>query len=401
MKKSPEIADIFRTFGPAYRQAHGEEMSFQHLRAMRAIEACRTPRLGGHLYECDHCGELTFAYHSCRNRHCPTCQFLATQRWIQAREQDLLPIPYFHAIFTLPEQLRPIALRNQKTLYSILFKAASGTLKELAADPKHLGANIGFIAILHTWSQTLLHHPHLHCIVTGGGLSPGGKEWISTKNAFFVHVKVLARLFRGKFLAFLKDAYDAGELTFPGKIAHLAPKPAFNLLLSNLYRKQWNVYCQPPFGGPQHVIQYLGAYTHRIAISNSRLVKLEKDRVTFQYRDSEQDNRTSTMTLPAFGFIRRFLLHILPCGFVRIRYYGILANRHRKTSLALCRNLLHVPPAPAREDTPQPAWQDLLRTLTGIDPTLCTHCGKGNLIFKQVLLPKPQRAPPHAHLHTA
>ena len=394
MNASLQVADIFRTFGPAYRQAHTHHLPFQHLRAMHAIEACRTPHLGGHLYECDHCGARTFAYHSCRNRHCPTCQFLPTQRWILAREQDLLPIPYFHVIFTLPEPLRPLALRNQTAVYNILFRAASQTLKELAADPKHLGAHIGFIAILHTWSQTLRHHPHLHCIVTGGGLSPDGKKWISAKRAFFIHVKVLAKMFRGKFLDCLEDAYKADELVFPGKIAHLAKLPAFNTLLTDLYHTQWNVYCEPPFGSPQHVIRYLGAYTHRIAISNSRLVNLDGDQVTFHYRDSAHANRTNQMTLPAFTFIRRFLLHILPKGFVKIRYYGILCNRHRKTALAHCRKHLRVSPPPVPQDDPPPTWQELLHQLTGTDPTLCVHCGKGHLILKQTLLPNIQRAPP-------
>ncbi len=332
-----EVADVFRAYGPAYRQAH--EMPLRHLRAMRAIENCRTAALGGHVDQCDHCGALRISYNSCRNRHCPKCQSLDKERWLEARKNDLLPVRYFHAVFTLPEALRPLALRNQAELYSLLFRAAPETLKELTEDPKHLGAEVGFIAVLHTWTQTLMDHPHLHCIVTGGGLSPDGKTWISCKGDFFLPVKVLSRLFRGKFLAYLKEAYEKGNLVFPGKIAPLKEKAAFDRLLKDLYAQEWVVYCKPPFGSAEMVMDYLGRYTHRVAISNDRLVKLENNRVTFRYRDRNDNDTVKLMTLDASEFIRRFLLHILPAGFMKIRYYGILSNRNRKCKLAVCKSL--------------------------------------------------------------
>ena len=399
MKTSHKLADIFRSFGPDFRKTRHQHLPLQHLRIMHAIETCRTPHQGGHVYTCDHCGETIFSYHSCRNRHCPTCQFLTTQQWLEARQQDLLPIPYFHVVFTLPEQLRPLALRNQKILYNLIFKAASQTLRQLGADPKHLGAHIGFIAILHTWSQTLLHHPHLHCIVTGGGPSPDRKRWIAAKDRFFIPVRVLSTLFRGKFLAFLKQAWEAGNLRFPGQIDQLACPANFRRLLSCLYRTTWNVYCKSPFGGPQHVLAYLGAYTHRIAISNNRILRIQEGKVYFQYRDSANGNQTRQTSLPASEFIRRFLLHILPKGFVRIRHYGLLSNRCRKEAITHSRTLLGTPPAPQPEETPELSWQDRLFALTGVDATACPHCGKGKLILTRMLLPK--RAPPDHVLRLA
>jgi hypothetical protein len=399
MKASHKLADIFRTFGPAFRKTHRQHLPLQHLRVMHAIETCRTPHQGGHVYTCDHCGETTFVYHSCRNRHCPTCQFLVSQQWLEARKQDLLPIPYFHVVFTLPKQLRPLALRNQKVVYNLLFKAASQTLRQPGADPKHPGARIGFIAILHTWSQTLMDHPHLHCIVTGGGLSPDRKQWIAAKDAFFISVRVLSTLFRGKFLAFLKQAWEAGGLHFPGQIDQLADPAIFRKLLSCLYRTSWNVYCKPPFGGPQHVLAYLSAYTHRIAISNNRILRTRNEKVYFHYRDSANDNQIRQMALPALEFIRRFLLHALPKGFVRIRHYGLLSNRCRKESIARCRTLMGVQKAPEPEEMPERSWQDHLLTLTGIDVSTCPHCGKGKLILTRRLLPK--RAPPDHFLRFA
>jgi hypothetical protein len=252
---------------------------------------------------------------------------------VEARKQELLPVPYFHVVFTLPDALRPLALRNQKVLYNLLFRAASQTLVELAADPKHLGAQIGFTAILHTWTQTLVDHPHLHCVVTGGGLSPDHKRWITCRKGFFIPIKVVSRLFRGKFLAYLKDAYLAEELVFPGDIAHLAHATGFQQLLSSLYRKAWVVYCKPPFGTPAKTLEYLGRYTHRVAISNDRILKLADERVTFRYRDSADNDSVKQMSLPAFEFIRRFLVHVLPDSFVKIRHYGLLSNRNRKTKL--------------------------------------------------------------------
>lgn len=392
MERCLEVADVFRSHGPAYRQVH--EMPRGHLRAMRAIEICRTAELGGHVDECDHCQALRVSYNSCRNRHCPKCQSLDKQRWLEDRKRDLLPTRYFHVVFTLPESLRPLALRNQDLLYKILFKAASETLKEVAQDPKHLGASIGVIAILHTWSQTLMDHPHLHCIVTGGGLSPNGKRWIRCKGKFFIPVKVLSRVFRGKFLAYLKELRDKGRLSFPGNIASLKEHNTFDSLLTSLYGQEWVVYCKPPFHNVERVMDYLGRYTHRVAISNNRLVELEGDRVTFRYRDRNDNDTIKLMTLEASEFIRRFLLHILPDRFVKIRHYGILSNRNRKTDLSRCMKLLGVHGQHENTEKHREPWQDLLTRITGMDPRICPYCGKGKMMFKEVLRVSPLPLPP-------
>ncbi|RLB11088.1 MAG: IS91 family transposase [Deltaproteobacteria bacterium] len=383
MRGSLEVADIFRAHGPGYREAHGHEMPPRHLRAMRAIELCRTAELGGHVEECDQCGAVRVSYNSCRNRHCPKCQCLDKERWLEARKKDLLPTQYFHLVFTIPESLRPLALRNQNVLYPILFRAASETLKELAADPKYLGAEVGFITILHTWSQTLIDHPHLHCIVTGGGLSPDGKKWIPCKKDFFIPVKVISRLFRGKFLAYLKEAKEKGKLVFPGNIAHLKKDHSFKAMLDDLYDQEWVVYCKPPFSSAETVMDYLGRYTHRVAISNDRLIRMQEDQITFRYRNRNDNNALKSMTLDAFEFIRRFLLHILPDGFMKIRYYGILSHRNRKRKLALCKKLLGVD----HKEHEKESWQDLLARITGIDPRICPCCGKGKMVLKEVLHP--------------
>jgi hypothetical protein len=386
-----EVADVFRAHGPAYRQAH--KMPLRHLRAMRAIEICRTAALGGHVDECDHCGALKISYSSCRNRHCPKCQCLDKQRWLAARKNDLLPVKYFHVVFTLPEELRALVLRNQKVLYDILFRAASQTLTELSQDPTYLGAQIGFIAILHTWSQTLMDHPHLHCIVTAGGLSPDEKQWIPCNKDFFLPVKVVSRLFRGKFLAYLKKAYTKGRICFPGNIAPLREESSFKALMDTLYGQEWNVHCKPPFTSAETVIDYLGRYTYRVAISNDRLVKLEGDRVTFRYRDRKDHDTVKLMSLDASEFIRRFLLHILPDGFVKIRHYGILSNRNRKRKLARCKKLLGVDGSQEHEQGKE-SWQELLERITGHDPRICPFCGKGTMVLKQVLIPSPFPMPP-------
>lgn len=394
MKRSIEVADIFRTFGEDYRRAYGSRMPERHRRVMHAIEVCRTAYLGGHVDVCDHCGSLRISYNSCRNRHCPKCQFLDKERWLEARKADLLPVPYFHVVFTLPEDLRPLALRNQKTVYSLLFKSASETLIELARDPQHLGAEIGFTAILHTWSQTLMDHPHLHCVVAGGGLSGDGQTWIPTRKDFFIPVKVISRLFRGKFLAYLKAAYRKGELKFPGQLAPMEADATFAAYLTDLYQKEWNVYCKPPFGGPEHVIDYLSRYTHRIAISNDRIVGMEGDQVTFRYRDSADHDRLKLMSLSAVEFIRRFLLHVLPDGFVKIRHYGIFSNRSRKTKLRRCQQVLGVSLQDDPEDNKEATWEDLLFRLTGVDPRVCPSCGIGRMVFKEMLQPQTDRSPP-------
>jgi hypothetical protein len=387
-----EVADVFRAHGPAYRQVH--EIPLRHLRAMGAIEVCRTAVLGGHVDECNHCATLKISYNSCRNRHCPKCQGLDKERWLEARKSDLLPVSYFHVVFTIPESLRPLAQRNQKGLYEILFRASSETLKELSQDPKHLGAEIGFIALLHTWSQTLMDHPHLHCIVTAGGLSPDALRWIPCKEDFFLPVKAISRLFRGKFLAYLKEAYDKDRLSFPGKIASLKEEHQFHSLLTTLYGQEWNVYCKPPFHDAETLIEYLGRYTHRVAISNDRLVKMQHDQVTFKYRDRNDNDQIKLMTLDASEFIRRFLLHILPDGFVKIRHYGILSTRNRKTKLAQCMALLGVPQRDQEQEKTRVPWEDLLERITGVDPRICPYCGKGKMVLKQVLDPAAFTLPP-------
>jgi hypothetical protein len=295
----------------------------------------------------------------------------------------------------VPEGVKPLALRNQEVVYSILFRAASESIKELTEDPKHLGAEVGFMAVLHTWSQTLMDHPHLHCIVTGGGLSPDGLRWISCQGEFFLPVKVLSRLFRGKFLAYLREAYKKGKLVFPGKVvAHLREKSGFNVLLKELYGQQWVVYCKPPFQSAEMVMDYLGRYTHRVAISNDRLVKLEGGKVTFRYRDRKDNDRIKLMTLDTSEFIRRFLLHILPDGFVKIRHYGILSNRSRDTKLGLCKRLLSVDCGYQGREKKSESWQDLLTRITGHDPRICPYCGKGRMALKEVLNPSALPLPP-------
>ena len=385
MKPFLEVAHIFRAFGPAYREAY--ELPLGQLRAMRAIESCRTAELGGHRDQCDQCGAVRISYNSCRNRHCPKCQCLEKERWLEAREKELLPTPYFHVVFTLPGELRPLALRNQKVLYSLLFKSASETLIELARDSKHLGAEIGFLAVLHTWSQTLIDHPHLHCLVTGGGLSLDGTRWLPSRKDFFIPVSVLSCLFRGKFLDGLKREHEAGHLRFPGQIAELKEPAAFNRLLTNLYQQEWVVYCKPPLKHLEKVIDYLGRYTHRVALSNDRLVKWEGNQVTFRWRDSADNNKIKWLTLEAFEFIRRFLLHVLPDQFVQIRYYGILSHRSRKGKLLRCKALLGAPTSEEPGEDLKESWQDLLTRITGIDPRVCPYCGKGKMIPKETLQP--------------
>jgi hypothetical protein len=319
---------------------------------------------------------------------------LDKERWLEAREKELLPTFYFHTVFTLPEKVRPLALRNQKVVYNLLFQSASETLTQLAKDPKHLGAEIGFIAILHTWTQTLIDHPHLHCLVPGGGLSPDGKRWVSSKQDFFLSVKVISCLFRGKFLDGLKKAYEAGELTFEGQIEVLKEPPAFKKLLNDLYDQDWVVYCKPPFRNPEKVMDYLGRYTHRVALSNDRLVKLEDNHVTFRWRDSADNNKIKLLTLKTLEFIRRFLLHVLPDQFVKIRYYGIMSHRSRKAKLSRCKKLLGVTASEEMGEVPKETWQNLLTRITGIDPTICPHCGKGKMVQREVLLPQHNGRPP-------
>jgi len=373
-----EVADIFRQHGNAYREAHA--LPLEQLSVMRAIEVCRTATLGGHVEQCGHCAYTRNAYNSCRNRHCPKCQGAERLQWLQNRQGELLPVEYFHVVFTLPEPIAPIAFYNKEVVYNMLFRIAAETLLTIAADPKHLGAGIGFFAVLHTWGQKMLHHPHLHCVVPGGGLSADHERWVGCLPGFFLPVKVLARLFRRLFLETLEEAFKQGDLQFFGELSALADAASFNAYLDPLRGSEWVVYAKPPFGGPQQVLAYLGRYTHRVAISNQRLQSLENNQVTFQWKDYQHKNKqkSKTMSVGAGEFIRRFLLHTLPPGFQRIRHFGFLANCHRKAKLALCRQLLlpHIV-----ELLPQPAQtRPLLDFLAQHKPVTCPHCGLGTMI---------------------
>ena len=335
-----EVADVLHAHQQEFLKRWGQVVSRQQRKALRDIGLCRTAALGGHLEQCDDCPYQSFAYDSCRNRHCPKCQSTARDRWLRKQASSLLPVPYSHVVFTLPEQLAPLALRNQRLFYDLLFRAASETLLEIAADPRHLGARIGILAVLHTWSQNLRLHPHLHCLVPAGGLALDNSRWIACQPSFFLPVHGLSRLFRGKLLAFLKQAFRKGELHGSGLTANLSQPRQFYSLLRLLRHKKWVVYAKPPFGGPEHVLKYLARYTHRVAISNGRLLDLANGQVRFRWRDSKHNNRIQVMTLDAVEFIRRFLLHVLPSGFVKIRHFGLLANRNRRPALTLCRNYL-------------------------------------------------------------
>jgi hypothetical protein len=385
-----EVQDIFVRYGAGYRNARGTSMSAQQLRVMHAIEICRTDALGGHTERCDRCGHVRISYNSCRNRHCPKCQFLKKESWLEQRQRDILPIPYFHIVFTIPDTLNPLALRNQRILYDILFQSSSEALKELARDKKYLGAEIGFICILHTWGQNLMDHPHIHCIVTGGGLSPDNMKWLYSRKKFFLPAKVLSRLFRGKFLYHLKKSYEKGKLAFPGTIAHLRDKHCFLTLVNTLFSKEWIVYLKPPFNNAQTVFQYLSRYTHRIAISNHRIISIDNNRVLFRWRDYTDGGTNKIMALDAFEFIRRFLLHVLPNKYVKIRYYGILANRFRAMSLQKVRLILDAAPiAPALSRS----WKERLVAATGIDIDKCPSCGCGTMIIVEILLPARCKGP--------
>ena len=376
---SLELQDIFERFGVDYRKNH--PLPLNQLKTMNAIESCRTSVLGGHIDVCDSCGHERISYNSCRNRHCPKCQGLAKEQWLLERERDLLNIGYFHVVFTVPDSLNPIALQNQKVFYTILFKAASETLAELSRDPKYLGAEIGIISVLHTWGQNLMDHPHVHCIVPGGGLFFDGTRFVRSREKFFIPVKVLSRKFRGKFLAFLKEANQDGAFNFHGKLKPLSGKLKFQGLVDALYRKDWVVYCKKPFKSPWHVLRYLGKYTHRVAISNQRIVSLQDNRVTFAWRDYKDKGKTKLMTLEASEFIRRFLLHVLPNRFVKIRHYGILSNRNRNRKLRLCQKLT----LSKIREVQKLSTVELLLKLTGLDLRVCPCCKQGKMITKQLL----------------
>jgi Putative transposase/Transposase zinc-binding domain len=344
-----QVADVFRRHGEAYREANAGHLDRCQRRVMGAIEACRTAALGGHVRCCKKCGLREIAYCSCRNRHCPTCQGSAARAWLEARQADLLPVEYFHVVFTLPQQIAAVGYQNKEVIYGILFEAAAETLKTIAGDRKHLGAEIGFTAVLHTWGQTLTHHPHVHCIVAGGGLALDGASWIACRPGYFLPERVLSSLFRGVFLGKLLAAYKDGRLQFFSELAHLAQKSAFSAYLAPLWQINWVVDCKQPFAGPEQVLRYLSRYTHRVAISDHRLVEITDDHVTFTWKDYSDGSHIKLMTLSPAEFMRRFLLHVLPDGFQRIRHYGFLANGNRQAKLARIRHLLP-PPAPPQQE---------------------------------------------------
>lgn len=379
-----EVADIFRRFGGPYRRRR--KLPVQQHRVMRAIESCRTAALGGHVDRCNHCDHERISYNSCRNRHCPKCQNGKRAEWVERRRAELLPIEYFHVVFTIPEQLNGVALQNKATIYKLLFDVSAETLQTLAADPKHLGARIGFFSILHTWGQNLLFHPHIHAVATGGGLSLNGDRWISCRPGFFLPVRVLSRLFRRRFIESLRHLFDSGQLQFQGSLEPL--RQGFQERLDQVANIEWVVYAKPPFGGPAQVLEYLGRYTHRIAISNDRLRSMDDSTVTFGWKDYRDKNRYKArmMTLDADEFMRRYLEHVLPPGFARIRHYGLLAGCNKKRLLPLCRKLL----TPPECCLPEPAEIVAFRsTLIAPDLTLCPRCGIGQMIRIQPLIRIP------------
>lgn len=351
-----EVADIIRAQGERFIERSRSWLTWTHRKVLHAIERCRTVALGGHRDRCVRCGHRAISYNSCRNRHCPKCQTGARNRWLAERSKELLPVRYVHVVFTLPHQLAPLAYQNKRLLYRLLFQASAATLLEVAAHPQHLGAEIGFLSVLHTWGQNLQHHPHVHCVIPAGGLSPDHTRWIQPRYPFFLPVKVLSRVFRGKFVAGLQRAFRQGKLGFYGDQRALQDPKLFRALVRSLFRQDWIVYAKPPFGGPQYVLHYLARYTHRVAISNHRLVSCQDGQVTFRWKDYAHGSRKRMMTLSADAFLRRFLLHVLPKGFVRIRFFGFLANRRRATLLPICRQLLAAQPTvgSACPASPQP-----------------------------------------------
>ena len=385
---SLEVADIFRDQGPAWRQAHAGHISLGQLKVMSAIERCRSAALGGHVLCCKDCAQIQISYNSCRNRHCPKCQATAARRWLEARQTELLPVDYYHVVFTLPTTISDIAYQNKAVIYKLLFKTAAETLLTIAADPKHLGAHIGVTAVLHTWGSALTHHPHLHCIIPGGGLSLDGESWVACKSGFFLSVRVLSRLFRRLFLEQLKATHQAGLLQFFGQHQNLTEPQDFANYLAPLRKVDWVVYAKRPFAGPEAVLAYLSRYTHRVAIANSRLIAFDEQGVTFKWKDyrAKEPDRHKTMTLTTDEFIRRFLLHILPDGFHRIRHYGLFANQARSRYLARVRELLQILPESGDDST-------------DIEPPtacvyLCKSCGAPMVIIETFYASHAPRAPP-------
>jgi hypothetical protein len=381
MRPALEVADIFRRRGELYRQTHADALSRAQRRAMSAIELCRTAALGGHVEQCDACGHQRIAYDSCRHRCCPKCQSLARAQWLERRQAELLPeVEYFHLVFTLPEPIATLAYQNKRVVYDILFRTSAATLRTIAADPKHLGAEIGFMTVLHTWGQNLQHHPHVHCVVPGGGIAPDGERWVACRSGFFLPVRVLSRLFRRLFLDQLRRAFDAGGLRFHGQLEPLRDPRAFAAWLAPAAHAEWVVYAKPPFGGAAQVLDYLGRYTHRVAISNDRLLSFDGNSVLLRWKDYRHEARHSIMTLTADEFMRRFLLHVLPDGFKRIRSYRWLANCHRAARLATCRQLLGVEPPAAASPAIGEDYRDRYLRLTGRSLRDCPVCGKGHMV---------------------
>ena len=380
-----EVADLVRATGDAFIERSRKWITWKHVKVLLAIARCRTAALGGHLDECTRCGHRAISYNSCRNRHCPKCQAGARERWLEKRRRELLPTPYVHVVFTLPRHLAPLVLQNQKFIYDLLFRTSAETLLEVARDPQHLGAGIGFFSVLHTWSQKLELHPHVHCVVPAGGLSADHTRWIKPRYDFFLPVGVLGSVFRGKFYAALKRAFQDGRLNFHGSLKLLAQPKIFAAWLRPMFRKGWVVYAKRPFGGPEHVLRYLGRYTHRVAISNHRLVSFAAGEVTFRWRDSAHNNEQKLLSLSLDEFLRRFLLHVLPKGFVRIRHFGFLANRRRATTLPLCFPLLGSAPQATPEVT----------AATASNAWFCPRCGGPMLLIERFTAAEIQpRSPP-------
>jgi len=382
-----EVADIFRMHGKEYRCNHPAPSS--HLKVMHSIEVCRTAYLGGHVQKCDSCGYEHPAYNSCRNRHCPKCQSLTKAQWLEDRKSELLPVGYFHAVFTLPHELNSLALCNKKAVYDILFRSVSETLLQFGKN--NLKSQLGFLCILHTWDQTLLDHFHLHCVVPAGALSFDKSRWIPAKKSFLFHVESLSVVFREKFIDYLETAFDKGDLVFPGKTAALGPRRRFLRFIDSLREHRWVVYCKKPFAGPEHVLQYIGRYTHRVAISNNRILSVDNGKVTFTYRDRRHGDTVKTMTIGAEEFIRRFLLHVLPNGFMRIRHFGFLANRCKKDNIQRIRELNSISesiPEKTKKNT-----QELMLELTGMDVSMCPCCKKGLMVAVAEINPRWKAIP--------
>jgi hypothetical protein len=389
MSRPPlEVADIVRAAGDAFIERNRHWLGWKHVKVLLAIARCRTAALGGHLDECTRCGHRAISFNSCRNRHCPKCQTAARERWIAARQRELLPTHYLHVVFTLPRHLAPLVLQNKKVIYGLLFRTSAETLLEVARNPEHLGAEIGFFSVLHTWSQKLNLHPHVHCVVPAGGLSPDHTRWIHARENYFLPKKVLRKVFRGKFVSALEQAFQNGQLNFHADLKLLANPKTFAAWLRPLFREKWVVYLKPPFGGPAYVLQYLGRYTHRVAISNHRLVSFADGQVTFRWRDSAHGNKQKLLTLSVNEFLTRFLLHILPQGFVRIRHFGFLANRRRSTFLPRCFQLLGATPEP-------PAKEHLSSTEDVPNLYRCPKCGGPMKIIERLTAAEIQlRSPP-------